>query len=89
MYNSKNGLKYIGTNKQYQCANVWQVANAIAWFTNTKTTKDDWKERCYEVKETSSGTWDYIYHNEQDEEFDCSVSIGYDDNTKSYYVWVD
>lgn len=86
---SQNGIEYINTNKQFRCENVWQVASTIAWLTNTKTCKDDWKDYCYQVKKDGTGTWDYVYHNNEDKEFDCSVSIGYDYNDKNYFVWVD
>lgn len=75
---------------QYECMNIAQVKNTINKLTSTCSITDDWKSICYAVKKQGgSDSIDYVYFDSKNNELDCTVFIGYDNNSKSYIVWVE
>ena len=75
--------------KQYECANVVQVAHKVADLTNTRLDRQSWKGYCYEVKKDGSSRFDYTAFDSVGNEFDVSIFLGYDQQSRHYFVSVD
>ena len=75
--------------KQYECKNVVQVAHKVADLTNTRLDRENWKEYCYEVKKDGSSWFDYTAFDSDGNEFDVSIFLGYDQQSRHYFVSVD
>ena len=77
--------------KQYECKNICQVAHKIAEMTNTILDKDFAKYICNEIRKHKyiSDSFDYFAFNEMGDEYDCSIWIGYDINSKSWLLGID
>ena len=75
--------------KQYECANVVQVAHKVADLTNTRLDRQSWKGYCYEVKKDGSSWIDYTAFDSDGNEFDVSIFLGYDQQSRHYFVSVD
>lgn len=75
--------------KQYECENVVQVAHKVADLTNTRLDRQVWKEYCDEVKKDGSSWFDYTAFDPGGNEFDVSIFLGYDQQSRHYFVSVD
>ena len=75
--------------KQYECENVVQVAHKVADLTNTRLDRQTWKEYCYEVKKDGSSWFDYTAFDFKGNEFDVSIFLGYDQQSRHYFVSFD
>lgn len=86
MYISKTGI----TDKltQYECKNIPQVKNIVNELTKTNSHNNDWKDICSLVKTNPADSIDYACFLDGREQ-DCSVNIGYDIASKSYFVWIE
>lgn len=77
------------TLTQYQCSNISQVKNKINELTLTNSTNEDWKLMCSTVKKYGgTESIDYICFID-DNEYDCTVLISYDNNSSSYFVAIE
>ena len=85
----KNILKRCKCMKQYECGNVVQVAHKVADLTNTRLDRQTWKNYCYEVKKDGSSWFDYTAFDFKGNEFDVSIFLGYDQQSRHYFVSVD
>lgn len=75
---------------QYECNSVPQVKNKINELTKTNSVNDDWKEYCYEAKNQSGyATIDYMYFDDENENYDCYVNIGYDAKSRQYLIYIE
>lgn len=75
---------------QYECNNVPQVKNKINELTKTNSVNEDWKEYCYEAKNQSGyATIDYMYFDDENENYDCYVNIGYDAKSRQYLIYIE
>jgi hypothetical protein len=85
----EHGLHYINKKGFLRCDSISAVASMVAWITNTKTTKEDWEEFCINIRKiTGADSLDYVYHDEQDKEHDCTVTVWWVDKEKKYAVEV-
>lgn len=75
--------------KQYECENVVQVAHKVADLTKTRLDRQVWKEYCDEVKKDGSSWFDYTAFDPGGNEFDVSIFLGYDQQSRHYFVSVD
>lgn len=75
--------------KQYECENVVQVAHKVADLTNTRLDRQSWKWYCDEVKKDGSSWFDYTAFDSGGNEFDVSIFLGYDQQSRHYFVSVD
>lgn len=76
--------------KQYECKNVTQVAYKIAELTNTALDKESIKNYCQAIKSSgaTSDTFDYTAQDEKGKEYDVTIWLGYDSNSKTWFVEV-
>ena len=75
--------------KQYECENVVQVAFRVAEMTNTYLDCQTWDEYCKEVKKVGSSWFDYTAFDSKGNECDVSILLGYDHQSRHYFVSVD
>ena len=75
--------------KQYDCKNVMQVAFRVAEMTNTYLDCQTWDKYCKEVKKDGSSWIDYTAFDFKGNECDVSILLGYDQQTRQYFVSVD
>ena len=75
--------------KQYECENVVQVAHKVADLTKTRLDRQVWKEYCDDVKKDGSSWFDYTAFDPGGNEFDVSIFLGYDQQSRHYFVSVD
>ncbi len=88
MYLTHKGI--VDELTQYECNSVPQVKNKINELTKTNSVNADWKEYCYEAKnQCGYVTVDYIYFDDKNEDCDCLVNIGYDENTRQYLIYIE
>ena len=75
--------------KQYECENVVQVADKVADLTNTRIDRQCWKRYCDEVKKDGTIWIYYTAFDFKGNECDVSIFLGYDQQTRHYFVSVD
>ena len=86
--NIKTLLKRCKDLKQYECENVVQVAHKVAELTNTRLDSLSWKWYCDEVKKDGSSWFDYTAFDSDGNEFDVSIFLGYEQQSRHYFVSV-
>ncbi len=68
-----------------ECKTVLQVAKAVSKLTNTRVCKEDWIEYCKQIKKQGgTDTIDFFKFDEDGNEYDCSIVLGYTNGL--YYV---
>lgn len=74
--------------KQYECFNATRVAKRVCEICNLKYTQDErraWIHYCKIVKKEGSTNIDYTEFINGTER-DCSIFLGYDEQTKTFLV---